>query len=256
MRRRASLIVALTALAAFIPDLASPTFAWSPETRLALAQQAGRMAPPDLARLFARHEESLRRGVSRGTSDSSRGAGDKSATVALAACIEAIRRHLPFAEVVQRLGGLAVLVAESSDPLTVSLDPTLARVADDFHAYVDSARPRFSAVFYGLDRDFDARGDIGRLLAAARQRSAPLASAIGREYERVEFEPGRGAFDDRSTAFAVGALAYSYGLSDLARVYRHVWLAAGGGDPRRLPFVGSGPLLSLRPDPPAVAGIR
>ena len=37
----------------------------------------------------------------------------------------------------------------------------------------------------------------------------------------------------KPTAFAVAALSYSHAISDVARALRHVWLAAGGSDPRQ-----------------------
>ena len=56
---------------------------------------------------------------------------------------------------------------------------------------------------------------------------------MAREYRRI----GRtaGSFDDRSTAFAVGSLAYSHAVSDVVAVMRYLWLAAGGSDEGALP---------------------
>ena len=67
-------------------------------------------------------------------------------------------------------------------------------------------------------------------------RGRQLYPAIGEEYRRIGGigrVSGIGGFDDRSTAFAVAALSYSHAISDVARALRHVWLAAGGSDPRQ-----------------------
>ena len=49
-----------------------------------------------------------------------------------------------------------------------------------------------------------------------------------------------GVFDDRSTAFGVGSLAFSHAVTDVTLVLRYIWLAAGGIDDRaNLPAGGT-----------------
>ena len=79
-------------------------------------------------------------------------------------------------------------------------------------------------------------------------RSRELYPLVGREYRRVGFASGREAFDDRSTAYAVAALAYSHAISDIAEVLRYIWLAGGGIDSRdRIPRRGMHVLHLTRP---------
>lgn len=227
---------------------ASPASAWSEATRQDLALRARSLAPPDLARQLHRHEAEWLAGA-RSVS----GRGDlapREAAAALAetlrSAVEAVRDHRPMAVVAARMGALAGLAAELNDPLYRSVhDPHLAPLAPDFVRYVDSARGRFAPVFYGLDRGLGGRGGVEALAARAFARGAPLRAAIAREYERVGYRSGREAFDDRSTAFAVGAIAYSRALTDAVQLVRHAWIQAGGADlPGRLPASG-GPIVRL-----------
>lgn len=153
-----------------------------------------------------------------------------------------------MAVVSARMGALAGLAAELNDPLSrAAHDPHLARLAPDFTRYVDSARSRFAPVFYGVDRGLGGRGGVEAVAERALARGVPLRSAIVREYERVGYRSGREAFDDRSTAFAVGAIAYSRALTDSVQLLRHAWIQAGGADiPGRLPASG-GPIVRLAP---------
>ncbi|HSM50267.1 MAG TPA: hypothetical protein VLA75_02595 [Thermoanaerobaculia bacterium] len=229
---------------------ASPAAAWSEATRHDLALRARDLAPPDLARQLHRHETEWLTGA-RGAAGRAELAPREAASglaTALRAAVEAVREHRPMAVVAARMGALAGFAAELNDPLSRSArDPRLARLAPDFERYVDSARGRFTPVFYGLDRGLGERGGVEALAHRALARGAPLRSAIAREYERVGYRPGREAFDDRSTAFAVGAIAYSRALTDTVQLLRHAWIQAGGADlPGRLHASG-GPIVRLAP---------
>lgn len=136
-------------------------------------------------------------------------------------------------------------MADANLPLnTANTDPGEGRYFRDFLEYADSARPRFAVVFYGLGPAWQSPRDIQAWTRTTLARGRKLYPAIGEEYRRigafaapagasgVAGASGLGAFDDRSTAFAVAAVAYSHAVSDVARALRHVWLAAGGSDPR------------------------
>lgn len=237
-----------TALAALLLcGTAAPLSAWSDATRLELAERARRLAPPDLARQLARHRDRLRAGAL----DRQLQATPAHLAAEVDQAVRLVRSHRPFAELAERLGRVSSLAAELNDPLRAgSDDPLEPRFAADFPRYVDSARGRFAPVFYGVDRDLDRAGGVTRLGERALTRALPLYAALGREYRRVGLRPGVEAFDDRSTAFAVSAIAFSRALSDSAQLLRLVWLAAGGADRAdRLPGAGS-PLLLLAPAAP------
>lgn len=234
-----------TALAALLLcGATAPVHAWSDATRLELAERARRLSPPDLARQLARHRDRLRAGAL----DPRLQVSPVQLATEVDQAVKAVRAHRPFAELAERLGRISTLAAELNDPLRAGDDdPLELRFAADFPRYVDSARARFVPVFYGLERDLDRPGGVVRLGERALGRGRPLYAALGREYRRVGMRAGREAFDDRSTAFAVSAIAFSRALSDSAQLLRLVWLTAGGGDGAgRLPAAGS-PLLRLAP---------
>lgn len=207
-----------------------PASAWSAKTRETIAADAAKLAPPDLARQLYRHAGELAAGAAE-PAQAAATAGGLSAEVAGA--IEAIRSHHPFAEVSLRLGRIARRAAELSDPLSCcSDDPEEDRYRGDFEAYTESARPRFAVVAYEWKPPVAAAADVSALEREAFARGRRLYPVIGSEYRRIGFGSGGSLFDDRSSAFGLAALAYSHAVTDAARLFRHVWLAAGGADPR------------------------
>ncbi len=231
-----------TALVIFLGFVAAaPAQGWTPETHVEIARQAATIAPPDLLRQIKRNEKAFEAGLSSsigGRSHSDSGGAllsrlrDGSLTI-----VRAIEAHKPFREIVHELGRLAIYAAEANNPLKHSSDdPQEARYRSDYEAYVASAFPRFSVVFYGEGRDVRTESALVRLLSATGDRGSRLYPLIGREYRRVGGFDGVRQFDDKSTAFGVGAIAFSHAVSDLAAIYRYVWLSAGGADQRDLPI--------------------
>jgi hypothetical protein len=225
-------------LAIALPVLAgSPAGAWSETTVVALADQAGRYAPPDLRRQIERHPAALRRGALAARGDRGAGAATDRAAEASARAIAALERHEPFESVLELAGGAAYWIARANDPLAPEDGRREPAYAEDFRRYVDSARPRFAVAFYGEGRDVTSPPALERLAAAARARGAAYGPLIAREYERIGTGSGVVLFDDRSTAFGVAALAYSHAVSDAIATLRYIWLAAGGADRRQLPHL-------------------
>lgn len=233
-------LLALLSGALFAPSAAE---AWRPETQDAIALEAARIAPPDLARQIERHQRSFLAGVrepltrdeaSRHMKNSD-GSGqlDKAIAGEIAAAVRAIESHRPFAEVVRRLGRLSHFVADANLPLnTANSDREERLYFRDFLDYAESARSRFAVVFYGVGSDWRSSRDVDAWTRGTLSRGRKLYPSVGDEYRRTGMASGIDAFDDRSTAFAVAALSYSHSVSDAARAFRYVWLAAGGGDAR------------------------
>ena len=206
------------------------------------------LAPPDLARQIERHRRAYRQGVAEPFADvdvarHSAAAGGRLPEVVVAEAARAvamIEEHRPFEDVVRQLGVLAHYVADLSFPLNLADDdPREGDYFVDYAQYLESAEPRLPLVFYGLLPGLEGRGDLGPLVAAGVVRGRGLYPFVGHEYRRIGFASGRRLFDDRSTAFGVGSLAFSHAVTDVARALRWVWLRAGGGDPRRgLPEAG------------------
>ena len=109
---------------------AAPATAWRPETQDAIALEAARLAPPDLARQIERHQRSYLAGVRAPLSDgtpklhvkNADGSGELDKTIAaeIAAAVDAIQKHRPFAEIIQRLGRVSHFVADANLPLNAA----------------------------------------------------------------------------------------------------------------------------------------
>lgn len=223
---------------------------FSVTTELEIAHTARRLAPPDLARQIERNPELFRLGVTTAAADpdlrrhqqNPDGSGQLAAVIRVEtqAAVDCVTGRRPFSELPFRLGVLAHYIARTNDPLSVAeADPREGRYAADYRRYVETATPRFAVVFYGLDPTLDDNGGLELFVRGAIHRSRGLYPAIGREYGRIAFASGVGRFDDRSTAFGVGALAFSHAVTDVALVFRHIWLRGGGADDRT-PLLASG----------------
>lgn len=242
MTRTRRFLLALAAAAALAPG--SETAAWTPESHRLIAEEAARLAPPDLYRQIVRNREAYRQGISDGFAErdpaahvkNPDGSGrlDEAIAVTVDNAIRTIEAPRPFNEVAYRLGIVAHFVADAHNPLnSAESDPAEGRYYADFLRYLESASPRVRMVFYGFRPGFEGRRDLPRLVDEALAQGRELYPMVGREYRRTGFRPGVEAFDDRSTAFAVASLAHSYAISDIAEVLRYIWLEAGGIDTRR-----------------------
>ncbi len=234
--------------------LAGPVLGWTPATQVTIAREAARLSTPDLYRQIDKHRRAYEAGVNApfADSDASRhaknpdGSGrlDRATFDAVDAAVQAIRGHQPFEEIVRRLGMVSHFVADANNPLAASAgDPEEGRYFADYLRYVESAEPRFPLVFYGVPAatpsGLEPRA-VASLLDGALRRGRQLYPMIGREYRRIGFGSGLGQFDDRSTAFGVGSLAFSHAVTDVTLVLRYIWITAGGIDDRaHLPAGGT-----------------
>jgi hypothetical protein len=255
-------LVSVLSIALAWYTLAAPAGAWTPETQLAIARNAARLAPPDLARQIERHRRAYEAGVTAPFADADPrrhmvnedGTGTLDAVVLaeVSGAIEAIRAHRPFEEVVRRLGTVSHFLADANNPLATSgADPEEGRYFTDYLRYADGARGRFAVIFYGVRPGLEARRDLSGFLAETLRRGRELYPVVGREYRRLGFASGNGRFDDRSSAFGVASVAFSHAVTDVAVTLRYIWLRAGGADPRTgLPSGGSR-LLQVPPAPPS-----
>ncbi len=234
-----------------------PARAWTTDTAVRMAEHAVRVAPPHLVGQIERHEKQLVAGVrAAANSDPSRGPDDSftAVEVALEPIIESevqraarrIEEHEPFSHIVFQMGVVAYWVAALNDPLisTTSASERPVHLLD-YQQYIDIVSSRFSVLYYPYGRQIDSPAGLASLLERARRRGRLLAPAIAAEYRRIGVVNGRRYFDDKSTAFGVGALAYSHGVSDIAGVLRYIWLAAGGADTLRLPSLDADHLILI-----------
>jgi hypothetical protein len=251
---RPRLLLAVVLLAAVC--LPGRALAWTPKTQTAIAREAARLAPPDLARQILKHKREFETGVNAPFQDTDPGRHmknpDGSGTLdqvlqaEIQSVVAAIRAHRPFPEIVQRLGSVAHYVADANNPLATSgADGDEARYFVDYLRYAETAEPRFPLVFYGVSAALDPRKDVRPLLDETLRRGRGLYPLVGREYRKIGFGTGIGRFDDRSTAFGIASLAFSHAVTDVALVLRHIWLTAGGADDRAAVVNGGSKLLLL-----------
>ena len=221
--------------------------------------EAVSIAPPDLRRQIERHKSEFKRGLREEARNPS-GTGqplDKVIEATTERSLGLIRTHQPFAEIVRQLGATAYYMAYANNPLVIGRsDPDERSYFGDYLRYVDSARPRFAVVFYGLVPEFEASGALPDLVARTFKRGQTLYPLVGREYRRIGGAHGRQRFDDRSTAFGVSAVAYSQAVSDVAILLRHIWLESGGTDPRQELPVRRGSFKASGTNPIPLASFR
>lgn len=247
---------------------AAPTtlLAWTPGTQTVIAREAARLSPPDLARQIDKHRKVFEAGVLDPFNDSDAGRHmknpdgsgslDRVALEEVQGAVEAIRSHQVFEEIVRRLGRVSHFVADADNPLASSgADPGEGRYFVDFLRYAETAEPRFPLVFYGVIPGLEGRKDVSPLLAEALRRGRQLYPVVGREYQRIGFASGIGRFDDRSTAFGVASLSFSHAVTDVALVFRWIWITAGGADDRS-GLVNAGTRLLVLPRGPKVERSR
>jgi hypothetical protein len=218
---------------------ATPARAWSPETAVEIARQAATIAPPDLKRQIEKYKAVFKEGILEPVSNPSQTGLplDEVIENEITRAVVAIRSHQPMSEIVRQIGVATYYIAHANNPLVIGRsDPDERTYFADYLRYVESARKRFVPVFYGLVPEFEHSGQIPDLLKRTFRRGQLLYPLVGREYDRIGGPHGRQKFDDRSTAFGLSAVAYSQAVTDASIVLRHIWLEAGGADPR-------GPLL-------------
>jgi hypothetical protein len=234
-------VAALTT--ALVACIAAEAGAWGPQSQAAIAREAARLAPPDLARQLERRAEPLRAGAlapfsgtapERHYRNRESGSLDRAILEEARAAIAALRTPGSFDEVARRLGVLAHYIADANNPLNAAGDdPEEARYFADWLRYGASAEPRFALVFYAGDPAVESEEDLRRMTLRALARGRQVYPLVGREYRRIGFGSGTAGFDDRSTAFGLAALGFSHAVSDVARAFRYVWLQGGGADPRQ-----------------------
>lgn len=233
--------------------------AWSPDTASQIALEAASISPPDLRRQIERHERAFIRALREEASNPSYTGQSLEQTIrdSILTSEGMIRTHQPFEQIVRQLGVTAYYLAYANNPLVIGRsDPDERSYFGDYLRYVDSARPRFAVVFYGLVPEFEESGEIGELLSRTFQRGLTLYPYVGREYRRIGGPYGTQQFDDRSTAFGISAVAYSQAVSDIAIVLRHIWIEAGGHDPRKGLPVRKGEFKTPRSTPISLESFR
>lgn len=242
MIRKALAATVSTLLASAV--LATPAEAWSPRTRLRMAEDAVRLMPRSLRALLAREIEAVRRGALEPMTEEGSpphlppwqdGTLPDEVAARSSALTAAIDDHAPFREIALAFGRLAHFVADAGYPPLAGGSGDEARYRH-FEALVEGRLEKIPLVFYGhgaplLERG-DARGFALAVLEQARSEDVELARA----YRAAGETPHPSAFDDRSVPFAIGSLAYSRTVTHVVNAWLDAWQRAHG-DLGRTPYL-------------------
>ncbi len=235
---------ARTPIAGLVLFAALPALAWSPETRIRMADEAVRFMPPTLRSVLETHREQMLRGMlsplAREDDAEHRppwaeGTLDAQLEAEVAALLEALGDQPRFAEVARRFGAVAHYVMDAGFPPGASDGDGADRYAH-FAEFCESRRERFPLVFYGHeDPALDERDYRGFALVVMR-RAREEDKQLARAYAKAARTPSPLWFDDRSVPFAVGSLSYSRSVTDVVRTWLTVWEQAHG-DMGRTPYL-------------------
>lgn len=224
--------------------LASPVWAWTPETRVRMTDEAVRLMPASLRLALESHREPLLRGMLAAMveedgpehlppwSGGRMAAALESETQGL---VGSLVQPMQFTEVARRFGAVAHFVADAGFPPGASERDGARRYAH-FAAFCESRRGRFPFVYYGAkDPELD-QASWGEFALKVLHRASADDRELARAYLVAGEPPDPAAFDDRSVPFAVGSLAYSRSINDIVQVWLAAWRQAGG-DMGRTPYL-------------------
>jgi hypothetical protein len=220
-----------------------PAAAWAPETRVGMVDDAIKLMPRSLRTALETHRQDVLRGALQPMVEEDAPAHRAPwAGGTLDARIEGeaetlggmLERQTSFAALSEQFGRLAHFVMDAAFPPGVSRDGGDVRYAH-FAAFCEDRRAKFRLVFYGHQDAFLDEGDYHGFAIEVMQRASAEDRELARAYNAAGEPPDPAAFDDRSIPFAVGSLAYSYGVNDIVRIWLTVWRQAGG-DTGRTPY--------------------
>lgn len=222
---------------------AGPVLAWTPETRVYMADQAIKFMPQSLRLALEKHRKEVMRGVLEPMIQEDApehqapwldGTLDRQLEAEAKALLGALDEQTPFSEISERFGRLSHFVMDATFPPGVG-DTGAQRYAD-FAEFCEAKLDKFPLVFYGHEDQALEAGDFGgfalRVMESARSEDGELSRA----YATANGKPAIDAFDDRSIPFAVGSLSYSHCITDIVRSWLAVWRLAGG-DMGRTPYL-------------------
>jgi hypothetical protein len=226
---------------------------WSGPTVHHVAWTAVDFFPADLAGQIRRHDDRFNAGIRRGLAAPPAwragppGSLPRALDAQVQSCANDLRKPVPFADLVEEIGVLAVLVLDVNDPLAaIHDDPREASYAAAYQSYVNSILEKLRLVYYGQNHDLIYGGAVTATIDSAFARSGSLYPFIGEEFYRTgELRDWR-VFDDRSVTFGVAGVSMSRALTDLANIVTYVWRQGGGRvpTPRPTPIGHVGPTIT------------
>src|SRR5437773_8004801 len=236
---------------------------WTDATRSRMVRDALKISPPALSEILEHFEKDLLRGMlepSRHESEEvhfqlADGKGGLAA-IAIDRKVRDIRgllaRRAPFGSVTYEMGVLSHLVADVEFPLSASdADPREPLYRDAYSRYIERMLDRIPFV---LDRDAPPaleKDDIQGFVMDIARRAGRNYALIGPAFKDDGTPKSPSALDERSVPFGIASLSYSHSTSDIAWIWRHLWVSING-DMRGTPFLGAPPpeKVQVPPRPP------
>ncbi len=225
---------------------------WTDATRSRMIQDALKISPPALSEILLRYEKDLRRGMlepSRHEDEEvhfqhADGRGGLAAA-GVAGKVDEIRgllqKRAAFRRVTYEMGVLAHLISDAEFPLNASdSDARAPLYRDAYCKYVERMLDRIPFV---VDREEPAalqKDDVQGFVMEIAHRAAKNYALIGPAFKDDGSPVSASALDERSVPFGITSLSYSHATSDIAWIWRHLWVSING-DMRGTPFVGGPP---------------
>ncbi len=220
-----------------------PAAAWTPETRVQMADRAIQLMPRSLRIALEHHRRDLLRGLlephTREDGAEHRapwdGGGTLDATIEnrARALVRSVENAASFDEIAERFGILAHYVLDAGFPPGSGADG--AGRYPHFAGYCAEKSEKFPLVFYGHEAPALDRHDFRAYAVEMLERSRDEDRQLARAYAAAGDPPDPAHFDDRSVPFAVGSLSYSRAVTDVTRVWIAAWRLSNG-DTGRTPY--------------------
>src|SRR5213594_590683 len=236
---------------------------WTGATRTRMIRDALKISPPALREVLQHYEKDLVRGMldpSRHEdeevhfqhADGKGGLAGMGIETKTRDILDMLSRRAPFSSVTYEMGVLAHLVADVEFPLSASdADPREPLYRDGYRVYVERMLDKIPFV---VDREPPPaleKNDIRGFVKDLARRAARNYKPIGPAFKDDGTPASPSALDERSLPFGITSLSYSHATSDIAWIWRHMWVSING-DMRGTPFLGAPPPEKVRvpPRPP------
>lgn len=220
--------------------LAPPAGAWTAPTRQRMVDDAIRMCPPSLATLLGKYRSDLIHGMMDPLAGESGEEHRQHLPGTYGSAASSIARHADQAVTiigqpgrlrlaVYALGTAAHFTADVNFPLNCAGggvgDPLFYQ---DYARYAESKMAHFPVVLDVKPSPSLAKDRVEDFGLDSARRSSGLAAHVRSAYTPAGKRVSTAAFDDKSLPFGVASLSYSQAVNDIARLWTHLWLRAGG----------------------------
>jgi hypothetical protein len=252
-----------TVLILFFSWPAAMAQSWTDATRSRMVLDALKISPPALRTILVHYQKDLVRGML----DPSQHEGEEVhfqladgkgglAGIAIDRKVRDIRdrlaKHAPFGGVTYEMGVLAHLVADVEFPLNASdADPREPMYRDAYSRYVERILERIPFVVDRVPPPALGKDDIQGFVKDIASRAGRNYALIGPAFKDDGTPKSPAALDDRSVPFGIASLSYSHSTSDIAWIWRHVWVSING-DMHGTPFLDAPPPEKVRVPPSPV----